>query len=642
MDIGSILIYASLLVGLFSLVGLIEGIRKERKRDIRNARQGIVLISLLVTIASMILFYYFLTRDFNVLYVAMYSDRYLSTFYTISAFWAGSQGSMLLWAWILSLFMVGIVLKDRNDKLTNLALVFLLSVEIFFLLLLSSVLDPFERLEFMPMDGQGLNPLLRDPGMAFHPVTLFIGYAGLTIPFAYALAGVILEEDIWVFRIRKWTLFSWAFLTLGIAFGAEWAYTTLGWGGFWGWDPVENSSLLPWLTATAFLHSVMIQEAKKGMKLWNILLAFATFEFVIFGTFLTRSGVISSVHSFGQSGVGPVFGVYMILILLMTVLIIYKKYDTIRSRDVIESMLSRESTFLLNNLVLVVAALTIFWGTIFPILSEAVEGYKITVGPPFYNLIEIPLGVALVVLMGLCVIVGWRRFDPKKFMNQVKYPGVATVVVGIVSFIAGFGIPATIGLAILAFVLSTHVRQYVIDYREFAEKANPRRANPIKVVLKKRRRYGGYTVHLGVFLIFLGTIGGWMYDSTHEVSLNPGQAITLKDYSFVYKDAGFSEDKVKRTWMVQIDVYKNGEFVGTSYPKIEQYIRTGQDIVKVSIISTLSKDVYIILEGLSNGVAYLKIKFLPLMWMIWAGVSLMMVGVVIALFPRRMIREIVE
>jgi len=634
MDPGEIFIYLALLTSVFSFTGFIEGVRRREGKDLSIARVATKINALFVTIASIFLFYYFLTGDFNVRYVAYYSDRALPLIYKISAFWAGSEGSMLLWAWILSLFLAGVALVDRKDRLSGLALGIMMSVEIFFLLLVSTVLNPFERLDFIPVDGQGLNPLLIDPGIAAHPVTLFIGYAGLTIPFAYAIAGILLEDERWIFRVRKWTLFSWIFLTLGIAFGAEWAYTTLGWGGFWAWDPVENSSLLPWLTSTAFMHSIMIQEARRGMKLWNILLAFGTFEFVIFGTFLTRSGVISSVHSFGQSNVGPIFTIYMALIMVVTAFIIYRKYHTLKSLDIIESMLSRESTFLLNNLILVVGALTIFWGTIFPLISEAVKGYKITVGPPFYNMIEIPLAIGLVILMGLCITVSWRRFDLKKFAERVKYPAIAGIAGLLIVYLLGAGIIASTGSGIFLFVVTAHLRQYVIDYREFSGESGGK-VNPLKVILRKRRRYGGYIVHMGIFLIFLGVMGAWMYDTQHEVTLTMGDSKTIQGYTFKLRDIQFNQYPNKKVWTAKIDVIDGNGLVGSLSPRIEEYLKTNQDTVRVGILSSPSKDIYIILDGLNRDTVFLKIKFIPLISLVWAGVIVMIAGTVIGLVPKR-------
>jgi len=426
--------------------------------------------------------------------------------YTIGALWGGASGSLLFWAWLLSIFMAVIALRERKDKITGYALSILLTVNIFFTALLVSYNDPFVRLTFTPADGQGLNPLLLDPGMLIHPPTLFIGYAGLTIPFAFALAGLLSESEIWVFRVRRWTIFSWGFLGLGIFLGGWWSYTVLGWGGYWAWDPIENSSLVPWLFASALLHSVMLQESRRGMKLWNILLSIGTFATVILATFFTRSGVVSSVHAFGESSLGPIFSSYLGFTLIASIAILIIKFDQVRSMNIFKSISGRETSFLFNNLFFVVMALTVVWGTLFPMVNEAVVGSKISVGPGFYNAVAPWIIISLVVLMGLCIILRWGFTSSEDLMKKLRYPAVLTIATIPISYILGFNeIGSLIGLSATSFAVSLHIQDYLIDVKNDSSKRNVNILRSMgKLILIRRRRYGGYIVCCLINLCSLG------------------------------------------------------------------------------------------------------------------------------------------
>ncbi len=511
-----------------------------------------------------------------------------------------------------------------------------MSVESFFLFILIGFLNPFERLDFVPIDGQGLNPLLQNIGMVFHPPTLFIGYAGLAIPFAFAISGLLSDNEGWIHRVRKWTLFSWLFLGLGVIMGGWWAYVILGWGGYWAWDPVENASLLPWLTSTAFLHSIMIQETKRGMKLWNILLIVLTFEFVIFGTFLTRSGILSSVHAFAGTKIGPYFIAYMISMLIFSLAVVAMKYDQIKSRDIFESAVSKETTFLINNLLFVVSAFTIFWGTIFPIISEWIKGVQVGVGPEFYNQIQAPIGIFLLILVGLCVLVPWRRFSLDGFKKTFKYPFILSVIPVIpLLFLGYFDSYIIFTIFFVFFAVLTHFQDFYYDYGKL--KKQNEGSSIIRLILKKRRKYGGYITHFSIFLIFIGIAFSSMYEEKHSFSLTRGEHTKIGKHTFMFVDNNFEQHANKMVWTIELDIRENENLIGKARPTYSEFLNPKQYNFNPDIVSTFSKDIYVILEGITDNGASFVVRFLPLISLIWMGGFLMTLGIIIALLPKRFV-----
>ncbi len=637
MEAGAIALLFSFFASIYSTLLTYSGVLKEDAKLLRKAEESIYITTFFITIASSTLFYYFLTDNFAIEYVFSHSNSDLPLLYKLSAFWAGSEGSLLLWAWTLSILIVVFIGIEKKDLLTAHSLLILLIIQDFFLLILLQFLNPFKVLDLTPPHGMGLNPLLETHEMAFHPPTLFIGYAGATIPFALSLAGVYLSEDKWVFRARKWILFTWIWLTAGIVIGAFWAYRVLGWGGFWGWDPVENASLLPWLTLTALMHSVMIQEARQGMKLWNVLLAFATFEFVILGTFLTRSGVIGSVHAFGQSNLSAPFTFLMFAAFAATLYITMERKEFIKSQDVIENVVSKETTFLLNNLLFTAFALSIFWGTIFPILSEAVVGYKATIGPKYYNQITAPLAFSLVALIGLCVAIPWRKSDGAKRLLLIF------LVISASSFI--IGLLAGLKIGVLAFMLSIfsvvlQIAQYLKDTKAFREEYGV--LSFLKIILRKRRRYGGYTVHLGVILVFIGVVGTWVYATEHDLTLNIDEPYNVGGYTFIYRGYTKTDLSSKIVIEARVDIWRGESFLETAYPKIEKYFLRDQEVTRVEIIHEPVKDVYLSLQMVDEKSAHVRVKFNPLTNLIWMGTVIMISGGLLALTPRSLVQKIAE
>ncbi|HFQ91152.1 MAG TPA: heme lyase CcmF/NrfE family subunit, partial [Desulfobulbus sp.] len=412
--LGSLSQVAAFTAALLAMLLLLLGLARNDLRFIESGRRALAGVALFTSMAAFSLLRLFLTDTFQVEYVASYSDRALPLFYKATSFWAGQKGSLLFWAWVLSLYIVLVVFNTRHEiRRRNTPYIYLVLASIvgFFLLLLNTVSSPFALLPFTPPDGQGLNPMLQNPGMIFHPPTLFLGYIGFTIPFAYAVAAMIsgrLDPD-WLRKTRRWNILSWIFLTIGIILGGQWAYVELGWGGFWAWDPVENASFIPWLVSTAFIHTAIIQERRNIMRVWNMALIVLTFLTCIFGTYLVRSGVLQSVHDFGATGLGGYFLAFMLVTGIGSLILIAESYSQLRTEHSLESLLSRESTFLFNNVILLAIAFSTLFGTVFPLISEMVTGRKLTVGEPFFNQVNTPLFLLLLLLTGLCPLIGWRR-----------------------------------------------------------------------------------------------------------------------------------------------------------------------------------------------------------------------------------------
>ena len=643
-EIGNFSLLLALFVSAYAAVVSAYGAIAEKERLILSGKQAVYAVGALLTISSLALAYAFLTHEFQVEYVASYSSRSLPAFYALSAFWAGQKGSLLLWSWLLATFAIITIFQNRrqNQELIPYVISLMMGVNLFFLILLTFVCNPFERLPFSPPDGQGLNPLLQNPGMIFHPPTLFVGYVGFTVPFAFAIAALITGQlgEAWIRTTRKWSLFSWFFLGIGVLLGAQWAYVELGWGGYWAWDPVENASLMPWLTGTAFLHSVMIQERRGMLKVWNMVLIILTFSLCIFGTFLTRSGIISSVHSFGESTVGPFLLGFLVLFLLFSIAYLIYRLPSLKSENQLDSLLSRESTFLFNNLILVGAAFSVFWGTIFPVISEAVKGVKITMGPPFFNQVNVPIGLALLLITGVCPLISWRRASAKNFRKNFLLPSSISLLVAVVLFI--IGIRHT--YAWLSFVLCLFV--FITIVIEFYRGTKARReltgkgylSSFINLIAKNRRRYGGYLIHLSMVLIFFGITGSSAYQQEKEATLKKGESLRIKDFTVRYDRLEESADMHKITVGAELTVSNNGKELIRLRPERRYYRAQEQPTTEVAIWSNPKEDLYAILVGYdTDGSATFKVFVNPLVAWIWAGGLGLCLGIAIILWPERQI-----
>ncbi|MEJ2050998.1 MAG: heme lyase CcmF/NrfE family subunit, partial [Calditrichota bacterium] len=530
------LLQLTLTVSIFTVIVSVFGFRKSREDFLASSRRGVILTFGLLSFTAAILVYALLSHDFRVEYVASYTSSTLSPFYSLSAFWAGQKGSLLFWAWILSGFSALVLYQNRekNQYLMPYVIATLMTIEAFFLLLMLFAENPFETLAFTPADGNGLNPLLQNPGMVMHPPTLYLGYIGFSIPFAFAVAALLTRrlDSQWITTTRKWTIVAWFFLTLGNLFGMKWAYVELGWGGFWAWDPVENASFLPWLTGTAFLHSVMIQERRGMLKVWNVSLVVITFLLTILGTFLTRSGIISSVHSFGKSAVGPFFLWGILAATGFALWLILTRLPDLKSEHQLDSLLSRESSFLLNNLLLLGAAFAVLWGTLFPMISEAVTGAKVTVGAPFFNQVGTPIFLALLLLTGICPLIAWRKATGKNFRRNFLWPMTFSLAGGVLFLILGLrNIYIWMSFVFALFVV------YSVGM-EFWKGVHTRIRTGRRTLLQalgslfrtNQRRYGGYVVHLGLIMVFVGITGSVGFKTEQKIQLEQGQSKTVKNY----------------------------------------------------------------------------------------------------------------
>ncbi|MFQ5798626.1 MAG: heme lyase CcmF/NrfE family subunit [Bacteroidota bacterium] len=639
-----ILVFCFILAGYGAWTAFMGG-RWRRADMTASAERSAVALFVLSSILMAALIYAFVSRDFSLKYVASYSNRTLPMFYTVSALWAGQAGSLLLWGWLLSLFSAVVVWQNRrkNREVMPYVLGILLATAFFFLGLMVYTTSPFEFLPRPVADGSGLNPMLQNPGMVIHPPTLYLGYVGFSVPFAFAIAALLANrlDTQWIRTTRRWTLFSWLLLGLGNLFGAQWAYEELGWGGYWAWDPVENASLMPWLTGTAFLHSVMIQEKRGMLKVWNLALIILTFALTIFGTFITRSGIISSVHSFGVSTLGPLFLIFLGVILLVSIYLLWLRRRNLKSENRLDSILSRESSFLLNNLLFVGMAFAIFWGTIFPIISEAVRGVEITVGPPFFNQVNVPIALLLLALTGICPLIAWRKASTHNLLRSFTIPFSFAGGSAIILFILGIrSIYPLMSFALSLFVLVTIVLEF---YRGTAARARISKQNVLRsfwdLTMRNKRRYGGYVVHLGVIMIFVGITGSSAFQREKTASLVPGESMKIADYVLRYQ--GLEDQSTAEAQIVaaKMEVQEAGKNIATLFPAKQKH-RNHEEVSEVAIRQTMKEDLYLILSGWDmQQRAAIKVMIIPLVNWIWTGGVVMIIGTLIALGPDRMKRS---
>ncbi len=637
-DLGYFSLALALVVALFSLLSALLGARG-RPELVAAARNGTFALLGLTSLASAVLAYAFLSHDFSLEYVASYSARGMSTVYTLAAFWAGNEGSLLFWSWVLALMAAVVLWQKPRRAFLPYVLAVVAANEAFFLLLMLFVANPFVRLTFTPADGVGLNPLLENPGMLFHPITLLAGYAGFTIPFAFAIAalatGQVGEE--WLRPARRYTLVAWLLLGVGNLLGAWWAYVELGWGGYWAWDAVENAGLMPWLAGTAFLHSAMIQKRRGMLKVWNMVLIIVTFNLCLFGTFLTRSGVVSSIHTFGISSLGPLFLGLISLSLFVSVFLLYRRLPSLKSEDKLDSLVSRESTFLINNLLLVAIAFATFLGTIYPAIYEAVRGVKVTVGPSFFNQVNGSLFLLFLLLMGICPLIGWRRATPRNLLRNLLIPAAAAALVLVLLIIWTRTWYAVVGFVACAFVLAAILVEWSRGVRARHRKGENYFAAFFRLLWVNRPRYGGYIVHVGIILLALGVIGSSFYKVEAEASLNPGESFQIGKYTLKYEGMSDYPTEKKEVVSATLQVFNKGKPAGIMAPAETFHINYENPVSEVAIRSTPLEDLYVILMGWDQigGLAAFKAYINPLMVWMWIGGFLFLLGTVIAIWPER-------
>lgn len=618
--------------GIFCAVGAMRG----RADLTRTGVRALVATFVLTALAAAGLLHALLAHDFSFEYVSAYSSRSLSVGYTFSALWGGMEGSLLFWTLLLTGFAAFAIrgADRRGSRLVGWAGAVLAATTVFFLLLLVAPADPFTKLAQIPSDGRGLNPLLQSPGMMIHPPLLYTGFVGFSIPFAFAMAALLSGrlDDAWFTSTRRWTLFSWSALSVGIVLGGAWAYTELGWGGYWAWDPVENASFLPWLTATAYLHSVVIQEKRRMFKVWNISLILMTYALAVFGTFLTRSGLLSSIHTFTEGPIGKWFLPFIGLMLIGGLALIALRYDSLRSDNQLDSMLSRESAFLANNVLFLAAAVAILWGTIYPVIAELFTGVRLSVGPPFFNTVFIPTGLALILLTGLGPLISWRRMSKGALLRIVRMPLIAGAVTIFVLAIVGV---RSLG-AMVAFGLCTF--SFVAIGAEFARGSGVYRRRGMgtlralnETVARNRRRYGGYVIHLGVLLIVIGFAGA-AFNKEVARPMQLGESINIGAYTMTYADFRQDSTPEKEIFEAEIEVTRGWDYLTTLYPQRNVHIAQGQPQSEVGIRTTPVEDLYVVVSSVDpDGTIGFRAFVNPLTWWIWAGAGVMVLGMWVVL-----------
>ncbi len=644
--IGSFALLLALALGAYSFIAGALGLYRKDDGLTETARRAGIASWAAVTIAGLALMMAALGNDFSVAYILHHSNRDLPVAYKFAALWSGQEGSLLFWAWLLSTYALVLRLRYKVDQqLFAYASVIIAAVQVFFFLLVNFAANPFGLVSgTIPADGNGLNPLLQYPEMVIHPPMLYLGYVGVTVPFAFALGALIMKYpgEKWIHITRRWTMVAWLFLTCGIFLGAHWAYEVLGWGGYWGWDPVENASLLPWLTMTAFLHSVMMQEKRGMMKMWNMWLIFTTFLLAIFGTFLTRSGVVSSVHAFAQSSIGTWFVWFLAIIFATCVYFFVRNRETLKSEHRLESLVSRESSFLFNNLVLLVSCFAVLWGTLFPVLSEAVTGSKVTVGPPFFNRVNVPIGIFLVLLTGVGPLLAWRQTSFDRVKRNFVWP-TALAVLTIIVLIAGGMRPwqdsayfySLVAIALSVMVVATVVGEFWRGGRVIARQTGVSIAQGMVVITRRNtRRYGGYLIHIGVVLIVIG-FAGLPFNQDKEQEMGFGDKMQIGHYTLVCQS--YTQDDKPNygsEWAV-MDVYKNGKKIDTMFPERRFYKASEQTATMVANRSRPNEDLYLVYTGRNQdtGKPIIKAHVNPLVMWIWIGVHVVLIGTIIALFP---------
>jgi cytochrome c-type biogenesis protein CcmF len=642
----------NLLAGAFSLRLIATGqparISPERLAD--TARRAGIAGFLAISAAAFALIWSVFANDFSITYIMEHSNRALPGAYKFSALWSGQEGSLLLWAWLLGIYGFVLRLTHKKDvKLYAYAGTILAGIQVFFLLVLNFAAPPFALLKgAIPDDGNGLNPLLQYPEMVIHPPMLYLGYVGFSVPFCFALGALMMRYpgEKWIKVTRVWTLVTWLFLTAGIFLGMHWAYAVLGWGGYWGWDPVENASFMPWLTGTAFLHSVMMQEKKGMMKSWNVWLIFSTFLLTLLGTLLTRAGLVSSVHAFAQSSIGTWFMVFMGIVLAVCIFTFILQHSHLKSEQHMESLVSRESSFLFNNLVLLTACFVILWGTLFPILSEYVVGNKVTVGAPFYNRVAIPIGLFLLFLTGVGPLLPWRNTSLKSIRRNFVLPVVALWATVIACFAVGVN-PWRNGAfssgdfyAIVAFAVSAAVMTAILS--EFLRGAGViarqtgRNLFVATWLLTRRntRRYGGYIIHIGVVIVVVG-LAGAAFNQNQESELALNDKLIIGPYTLVQVGATQDSNDNYNSEYAMLDVYRDGKKQFQMTPEKRVYLASNQPQTMVAIHSTPEWDLYVVYEGTNPDTSQpiIKAYLNPLVGWIWAGLVILVFGTFVALVP---------
>lgn len=641
-DIGFVALVLALLSAAYVVLAAPLGLRWGIPEMVSSARNGVYAVSFLMVTAMAVLAYSLLTHDFGVKFVVGNASLAQPWYFDLAGLYGGQAGSLLVWATGLAIFSGLAVYINRRTipAVMPYTMATLMVIQVFFLILLIFVSNPFDRLAVPLEDGRGINALLRDPGFLIHPPVLITGFMAWSIPFAFAMGAMISGrlDTLWLKAARPWVLAAWAILGSGLLLGAWWAYHVLGWGGFWGWDPVENVALLPWLLGTAFLHSTIVEERRGMLRKWNMLLIIGTFSLSIFGTLVVRGGLLDSVHNFATSALGPAFLAFLAFTLAVSLYFFFKRSSALESHQRFDSLISKESGFLMNNLLLVGIAFATFWGTIFPLLTEAYDGSKITVGAPFYNQVNGPILLALLVMMGIGPLLAWRKGSWESIRRNYRWPLAGAIVWGIL-MVTVLNVTKlwTLGaVTACAFTFGVVTMEYYRGVR--ARKRSTGESYPValgNMVSRNRRRYGGYIVHLGILLIGLGVIGTYLHQSQLDTTLAVGESATLGDYTLTYtgiqQRRGVDNNITEATLVVE----KDGKFWDVIHPRRVFYDgQESQPVSQIAIRSGPKEDLYVLLAAWDDDIATFLIFVNPLVLWMWVGGVVFLIGTVIAVWPQ--------
>src|SRR3954452_930225 len=644
-NVGAISVLLAFCMAAFAVAAAVTGKYASRPFLAISAERAVYAVWGLLTLASGILVTLLLSGDFRLAYVAAHTNHAMSGLYKFTAWWGGQEGSLLLWSFLLSTYAAVVVYTNRRKfrDMMPIVVAIMMTTVAFFIGMITFVASPFKVLMVGKGiidvgDGNGLSPLLQWWTMAIHPPFLYLGYVGFTIPFAFAMASLVTKQpgEAWIHTTRRWAIVTWLFQSTGILLGMGWAYTVLGWGGYWGWDPVENASLMPWITATAFLHSVMMQEKKGMMKVWNVVLVSATFLLSILGTTLTRTGLVSSVHAFAQSPVKPYFTTFLISATVLTVAAILLNLPYLRSEVKLESVVSRESSFLFNNLILLASCFAVLWGTLFPVVMEAVTGEKETIDAPYYNRVNVPIALFLIFLTGVGPLIAWRKSSVSSLKRAFQIPALIGLLTGVVLLAAGVReVGALISFSLCAFVLATILVEFWKGTR--AIQAKEKLAFPkavLELTSRNTRRYGGYVVHVGIVTMFIGFTGQAF--NTHETrNLGLNETLPFGHYNLKLLSVDQSETNDYQYSRATIQVSRNGQVIDQLEPEVRLYKSSQQQNSIIGVRRRLSEDLYINFSGVSqdNSKAIVQLYTFPLGSWVWVGYFVLLFGTLICLIP---------
>ena len=640
-DIGYAAILLILVTGIYTAVVMLWGTRQGVSKMLDSGRRGVWAAAFLTTVSVLALLYLLLTNDFRYQYVYETTRTIQPLAYHISALWQGQAGSILFWLWCLSLLTALLAIRRPTEHAEMpYVLAILGALQAFFAFLMLAAADPFEPARQLYTEGFGGNPLLENPGMVYHPPTVLAGYAATTIPFALVMGGLIVgrfNDRNWLRGLRPWVILSWFLLTIGILLGAQWAYLELGWGGYWGWDPVENASLIPWLVNTGLLHSVMMQERRGMFKLWSAILVVATFLLCIFATWVTRGGAIDSVHAFGVSAVGDIFLVGLIIMTMFGAWVIYTQQRQLKSEFEIQDLTSREASFLYTVIFFSVATFLVFLGTMFPAISQLIWGQQIAWGTESYGRITRILAPFLLVLLGVCPVLGWRRTDGRQLLRILTLPLAAAAVTALLVIAFGGGLTyAALAFPLISFAAVTLLSEFYRGWRLRLRKGEGPALAFWRLLSRNRRRYGGYLVHLGVLLMVIGITGQSLYQSSQQVALERGESVTVGPYTLQYKESGTEDTEANRRFYALVQVFQNDRPVFTLQPEKNFHWNVEQWVTEIALHTSPAEDLYVTLAGLEDdGLATFEVLINPLMIWLWIGGIVLVLGTLVAVWPTR-------